>query len=179
MFWLYWGIAATQILWKSLTVDVMLVCAKEAQAQPPQRKAYPCKMWCQLMTGYCRSAQIPGAQSPRRLNFLQYVFAQHDSWPCWTLHQTSSSKYHATLLATIAVILYSVLCPHQIHKELCCSTTDYLFIKVLLPTDVQNNCFKRILKFTLKQLQHVLVLSPLSGSVQFELAKVTFVKAVH
>ena len=48
-----------------------------------------------------------------------------------------------------------------------------------LPTDAQNNCFKRILKFTLKQLQHVSVLSPSSGSVQFEFAKVTFVKIVH
>ena len=52
-------------------------------------------------------------------------------------------------------------------------------IKVSLPTDAQNNSFKRILKFTLKQLQHVSVLSPSSGSVQFELAKVTFVKTVH
>jgi hypothetical protein len=51
-------------------------------------------------------------------------------------------------------------------------------IKFLLPTDAQNNCLKRILKFTLKQLQHVSVLSPSSGSVQFELAKVTFVKTV-
>jgi len=49
-------------------------------------------------------------------------------------------------------------------------------IKVLLPTDAQNKCFKKILKFTLKQLQHISVLSPSSGSVQFELAKVTFVK---
>jgi hypothetical protein len=48
--------------------------------------------------------------------------------------------------------------------------------KVLLPTDAQNNCFKRILKFTLKQRQHVSVLSPSSGSIQFELAKVTFFK---
>jgi hypothetical protein len=27
-----------------------------------------------------------------------------------------------------------------------------LYIKVLLSTDAQNNCFKRMLKFTLKQL---------------------------
>jgi hypothetical protein len=52
-------------------------------------------------------------------------------------------------------------------------------INVLLPTDAQNNCFKRILKSTLKQLQHVSVLSPSSGSVQFELAEVMFVKTVH
>jgi hypothetical protein len=52
-------------------------------------------------------------------------------------------------------------------------------IKVLLPTDAQNNFFKRILKFTLKHLQHVSVLLPSSGRVQFEHAKVTFVKTVH
>jgi len=52
-------------------------------------------------------------------------------------------------------------------------------IKVLKPNDVQNNCFKRILKFTLKQLQHVSVLSPSSGSVLFGLAKLIFVKTVH
>jgi hypothetical protein len=52
-------------------------------------------------------------------------------------------------------------------------------IKVVLQTDARNNCFKRILKFTLKQLQHVSVLSPSSGSVQFELSKVTFVKTFH
>jgi hypothetical protein len=29
-------------------------------------------------------------------------------------------------------------------------------IKVLLPTDAQENCFKKeVLKFTLKQLQHI------------------------
>jgi hypothetical protein len=52
-------------------------------------------------------------------------------------------------------------------------------IKVLLPTAAQNNCFKRILKFTLKQLQHVSVLSPSSGRVQFEFAKIVFLKTVH
>jgi hypothetical protein len=52
-------------------------------------------------------------------------------------------------------------------------------VKVLLPIDAQNNCFKRILKYTLKQFQHVSPLSPSSGSVQFELAKVAFVKTVR
>ena len=46
-------------------------------------------------------------------------------------------------------------------------------IKVFyLPTDAQESCFKRILKFTLKQLLHVSVPSQSSGSVFFELAKV-------
>jgi len=52
-------------------------------------------------------------------------------------------------------------------------------IKVLLPNDAQNNCFKRILKFTLKQIQNVSVLLPSSGSVQFALAKVAYAKTVH
>jgi len=37
---------------------------------------------------------------------------------------------------------------------------------------------KRILKFTLKQLLHVLVQSPSSGSVLFELAKVIVSKLI-
>jgi hypothetical protein len=52
-------------------------------------------------------------------------------------------------------------------------------IKVLLPTDAQLIALKGVLKFTLKQLQYVSVLSPSSGSIQFELVKVTFVKAIH
>ena len=38
---------------------------------------------------------------------------------------------------------------------------------------------KRILKFTLKQLQHVLVQTPSSGSALFELAKVIVVKIIN
>jgi len=38
---------------------------------------------------------------------------------------------------------------------------------------------KRILKFTLKQILHVSVLSPSSGSVLFELAEVTVVKIIN
>ena len=41
--------------------------------------------------------------------------------------------------------------------------------KFYLPTDAQKGYFKRILKFTLKQLLHVSVQSPSSGSVLFEL----------
>jgi hypothetical protein len=48
-----------------------------------------------------------------------------------------------------------------------------------LPTDAQENCFYRILKFTLKQLWHVLVQSPSSGIILFELAKVTVVKIIN
>ena len=47
-----------------------------------------------------------------------------------------------------------------------------------LPTDAQKSCFKRILKFTLKQLLNVSVQSPSSGSVLFELAKVIVVKII-
>jgi len=52
-------------------------------------------------------------------------------------------------------------------------------IKVFyLPTDAQESCFKRILKFTLKQLLHVSVQSPSSESVIFELAKVIIIKII-
>jgi hypothetical protein len=51
------------------------------------------------------------------------------------------------------------------------------------PTDAQVNCLKTILKFTLKltlkQLRHISVQSPSSGSAQFELAEVTVVKITH
>jgi hypothetical protein len=47
-----------------------------------------------------------------------------------------------------------------------------------LRTDAQQNCFKRILKFTLKQLLLVSVQSPSSGSVLFELAKVIVIKII-
>jgi hypothetical protein len=50
-------------------------------------------------------------------------------------------------------------------------------IKVFyLPTDAQMSCFKRILKFSLKQLLHVSVQTPASGSVLFEVAKVIIIK---
>jgi hypothetical protein len=47
-----------------------------------------------------------------------------------------------------------------------------------IPTDAQESCFKIILKYTLKQLLHVSVQSPSSGSVLFELAKVIVVKII-
>ena len=47
-----------------------------------------------------------------------------------------------------------------------------------LPTDAQEICSKRIFKFTLKQLLHVSVQSPSSGSVLFELAKVIVIKII-
>jgi hypothetical protein len=51
-------------------------------------------------------------------------------------------------------------------------------IKVYLPSEAQKNCFKRILEFTLKQLLHVSVRSPPSGSVLFETAKVIIIKII-
>ena len=52
-------------------------------------------------------------------------------------------------------------------------------IKVFyLPTDAQYSCFKKILKFTLKQLLHVSVQSPSSGCVLFELAEVIVISLV-
>ena len=52
-------------------------------------------------------------------------------------------------------------------------------IKVFhLPTDAQKSCFKIILKFTLKQLLHVSVQLPSSGSLLFELAKFIVIKII-
>ena len=56
--------------------------------------------------------------------------------------------------------------------------TEYVTKVFYLPTDAQYSCFKRILKFTLKQLLHVSVQSPSSGSVLFELAKVIVIKII-
>ena len=51
-------------------------------------------------------------------------------------------------------------------------TAQLVIMKVFyLPTDAQENCFKRILKFTLKQLLHVLVQSPPSGRYYLSLLK--------
>jgi hypothetical protein len=50
--------------------------------------------------------------------------------------------------------------------------------KSYLPTDAQQSCFQRILKFTLKQLLHVSVQLPSSGSVLFESAKVIVIKII-
>jgi len=48
------------------------------------------------------------------------------------------------------------------------------------PTDAHKRiALKGVLKFTLKQLQHVSVQTPSSGSALFELAKVTVVKIVN
>ena len=52
-------------------------------------------------------------------------------------------------------------------------------IKVFyLPTDAQRTALKRTLKLTLKQLLHVSVHSPSSGSVLFELAKFIVIKII-
>jgi len=50
--------------------------------------------------------------------------------------------------------------------------------KFFLPTDAQKNCFKIILKVTLKQILHILVQSPSSGRVLFRLAKVIVIKII-
>ena len=63
-------------------------------------------------------------------------------------------------------------------EDMCCNRHNDYYQSLYLPTDGQESCFKRILKFTLKQLLHVSVESPSSGSVLFELAKVIVVKII-
>ena len=54
----------------------------------------------------------------------------------------------------------------------------YICQSFYLPTDAQKICFKRILKFTLKQLLHVSVQSPSPGRVSFDLAEVAVIKII-
>jgi hypothetical protein len=51
-----------------------------------------------------------------------------------------------------------------------------VYQSLYLPTDAQESCFKRMLTF--KQLLHVSVQLPSSGSALFELAKVIVVKII-
>ena len=53
-----------------------------------------------------------------------------------------------------------------------------MLTKFYLQTDALKSCFKRILKFTLKQLLHVPVQSPSTGRLLFELAKVIVIKII-
>jgi len=50
--------------------------------------------------------------------------------------------------------------------------------KFYLRIDALKSCFKRTLKFTLKQLLHVSVQSPSSERVLFELAQVIVIKII-
>jgi hypothetical protein len=53
-------------------------------------------------------------------------------------------------------------------------------IKVFyLPTDAQENCFKKNVKIYIKTAPTCFSLSPSSGSALFELAKVTVVKIIN
>ena len=51
----------------------------------------------------------------------------------------------------------------------------YIYIYIYV---IRRLKFKRILKFTLKQLLHISVQSSSSGSALFELAKVTVIKII-
>jgi hypothetical protein len=60
---------------------------------------------------------------------------------------------------------------HTVHLDI---------IKVFyLPTDAQENCFKKNIKIYIKQLLHVSVQSPSSGSALFDFAKVMVVKIIN
>jgi hypothetical protein len=90
---------------------------------------------------------------------------------CLVNRKTYRKKY--LLWTTNCVPLTCATSAGNFHS---CTVQHLDTIKVFyLPTDAQQICFKRILKFTLKQLLHVSVQSPSSGSVLFELAKVIFI----
>jgi hypothetical protein len=56
---------------------------------------------------------------------------------------------------------------------------EYLLSKFYYQLMHKRTALRGELKFTLKQLQHVTVQSPSSGSALYELAKVTVVKTVN
>jgi len=76
------------------------------------------------------------------------------------------------------------------HWELLIQLSKFFFFTVVLFILILSKFFiyqlmhkrialKRILKFTLKQLLHVFVQSPSSGSALFELAKIIVVKIIN
>jgi len=73
-------------------------------------------------------------------------------------------------------VIFIVITFVDFHNFHSCTVHPDVIKVFYLPTDAQQSSFKRILKFTLKQLIHVSVYSPSSGSVLFELAKVTVIK---
>jgi hypothetical protein len=91
---------------------------------------------------------------------------------CGQGQDTSNTQASAWVQGLNHFNLHSILCYTSLFKE-------PEFIKVFyLPTDAQQISFKRILKFTLKELQHISVQSPSLGSVLFELAKVIVIKII-
>ena len=112
---------------------------------------------------------------PRLLAKLIYHVSEYANWSsclCMEMYQgwpntnhknffMSSHKFHIRWLKAALKISLNLLRTKFIQITLKSSSnftkkkTHFAPIKVLLPTDAQNSCFKRILKFTLKQLQHV------------------------
>jgi hypothetical protein len=88
-----------------------------------------------------------------------------------------SDIYSNTVSIPVSISLTCRVENHNLlrtHKEGTGFGSKILLSKFYSPTDAQWSCFKRILKFTLKQLLHVSVQSASSGSVLFELAKVIY-----
>jgi hypothetical protein len=84
---------------------------------------------------------------------------------------------HPAWFGPFYIILWGVLLLWNAIKILCDNIrVSKCFIYQLMH---KRTALKRILKFTLKQLLHISVQSPSSGSVLFELAKVTAVTIMH
>ena len=67
----------------------------------------------------------------------------------------------------------------QFTASTCIYLAYVIFIWIFFSQLYRASCFKRILKFILKQLLHVSVQWPSSGSVLFELAKVMVIKIIN
>ena len=83
-------------------------------------------------------------------------------------YKMADMRYYGNVMTTTTWRLYVILHLQQYSRRL-----NLFFIYQLMNKRI---ALKRILKFTLKQLLHVSVQSPSSGSALFNLAKVTVVK---
>ena len=109
---------------------------------------------------------IGKCSSTFRRNWLPSFLRPRDQEPPFFL-----CKIHPLVIYHIKTGISAAVCHNRFYKF-------YYYQSFYLPTDTQKSCFKRILKFTLKQLLHVSVQSPSSVSVLFELAKVIVIKII-
>ena len=108
--------------------------------------------------------------------YISVVTQRHGITYKWS---TSTTQHSAHMINNIEIIIWSLrvaanntfFFPQSYRASWYCQS-------LYLPTDTQESCFKRMLKFTLKQLLHVSVQSSSPGSVLFEVAKVIVVKII-
>ena len=119
----------------------------------------------------------PSLTKVKKKTLKRWTYAQ--KW--WYSSSHSWRRHYTTLTGFLNRGMKLPLCRRYPKKEITFSqlwrATGY-YQSLYLPTDAQERCFKRILKFTLKQLLHVSVQTPSSASVLFELVKVIIIKII-